>query len=317
MPMGNKKKRLGLVVSGVLSATMLLSGCQTTPQKPGDFEPGQTPKASPSVAAATRKEIKQDIKGVGVNPPDQDAMGTIAKASKKFSSSWDQIRQGLQKKVPPPPAPAPVLPKYNPLDDIMVSLQMHDANVQDVLRALAKQTKMNLLISPNVVNSPTRLSVSFHHVPASTVFKDILSMADLNGRINGNVLRVQKYEQAMYQLDFLESNTSANFSAGGDVLGAASISGSGSGGSGSSSGGSGGSGGSGSGSSNGLTGTFSVTGTSSKTTNPYDALSQVLDGLFGTSGSAKQGAATGSSASASAARHALRQSASLDGEDGQ
>lgn len=155
--------------------------------------------------------------------------------------------------------PDPIAPEYDPLEDIMVSLEMDRTDIRHILQALADETDMNLMIHPSIIADPPRMSVSFRDMPASTVFRRILESADLHGQIDDNLLYVTPNEEAVFNIDFLEVDTNADFSAGGSVLGG---------------------GGAVDDATGELSGRFAVRGRGGTEMNPYDQLERALSGII-------------------------------------
>ncbi|MBF0284126.1 MAG: pilus (MSHA type) biogenesis protein MshL [Magnetococcales bacterium] len=211
-------------------------------------------------ASDWNSEIVKDVNNLASSAPNRGLKGKVVSGSDKMADDMQHLRD-LEAKAPLPPPPPPVMPTYNPMDDIKISLEMDKADVRHLLRALAQQTNMDLLLHPEVVENPPIVTVSFRDVSATTVFNEIMRLADLNGRIEGRVLRVDAKQETVLHLEFLDAEVQTTFTAGGDVLGAASAGGGGGGGGG------------------GITGNFHVSGKSGKTTNPYDQMDEILKNL--------------------------------------
>ncbi len=195
----------------------------------------------------------------------------VVQESARFATQQDRLRRDLEKHGPPARALKPLLPAYNPLDDVLVSLSMDNEDVRNVLRALAQETGMNLSIDPALAREPRTISLHFAQVPASKVFREILRIANINGEVDGNVLRVTPYQEKLFQLDFIETNVQASFDVGGDVLG----SGNGSSTTTSSSAGGG---------SARLSGNFKLSGTGATVSNPYESLETTLRAMLSPEG---------------------------------
>lgn len=162
------------------------------------------------------------------------------------------------------------------LDTVMVTIDVQNEDVQNVLRALAEQAGMNLLLDPELANLNRRISMSLRDVPASTVFDRVMELLDLYGDVQGNVLVVRPFEETVFHLDFLADTSGMDFNMGGDVFGANSGMSGGTGGA----GGGGGSGGSGGGES-AMTGSISLTGIDGNSGTPYAQLDSMLQDLLG------------------------------------
>ncbi|MBF0625466.1 MAG: pilus (MSHA type) biogenesis protein MshL [Magnetococcales bacterium] len=223
----NKMWALG----GMMALSVIGAGCQTTPQSP-DSESDSTAsllrKSHESLAkqdkglGETRNELIRDLKLLYGGSPSRGIHEALTHQSREFEGSQNTLLRDLEKRSAVVPEPEPVLPEYNPLDDVIISLEMDKEDVRNIFRALAKMTEMNLMIHPSVLEEPPVVTVSFHNMEASAVFREILELADLHGTIEGNLLRVTLQEERTFTLNFLDTKTTANFSAGGDVLGGAS-----------------------------------------------------------------------------------------------
>ena len=209
--------------------------------------------------AGWQREMRRDQKHQGDSPIHRDANRILIEESRKMVQKQEELRRKMEKSSPVASI-LPVIPQYDRLADIPITLEMDNANVRHVLRALAKQTEMNLLLHPDVISNSPNISVSFNKVAASTVFKEILRLADLHGRIEGNILRVDPEQEMVIALDFLETNVTTGFSVGGDVLGTNKEAG------------------------GALSGRFDITGEGPKVSNPYDMLDTILKGLMGEEG---------------------------------
>lgn len=197
----------------------------------------------------------------------------IVDQSNAYLLQQEMLRERLER-ISPPPTPEPVVPAYDPLADVRVTLNVDGADIQFVLQALTQQAGVNLLIHPTLVQSPQKISVYFNDVSASTVLKEVLRLADVAGRIQDNILVVRPLEGRIFHLDFLEMQTTTRFSTGGDVLGVTSLAGGTGSGVGSGAGGGG---------SNVLSGEFRIEGRSPREVNPYEGLNEMLDTLVGAS----------------------------------
>jgi MSHA type pilus biogenesis protein MshL len=167
----------------------------------------------------------------------------------------------------------PVLPKFDPLESVNVSINASNADSQFVLQALAEQAGMNLLMSPNLAHLERKISLHLEDVSASLVFEQLMKMLDLHGEINGNILLIQPFEEKMFHVNFLQDIATIDFSSGGDVFGSTGGGGGSSGGSGSSGGGSG----------NNLRANFTLNGKSANDNDLYKHMEDMLERIIGTS----------------------------------
>ena len=202
-----------------------------------------------------QREQRHDQKHHATRPPERDASEILIRESEKIGAQQSHLRQRLER-LTPLPSVLPIMPQYDRLTDIPVTLELDNENIRYVLHALAKQTNMNLMIHPKVITNAPNISISFREVPASTVFREILRLADLYGRIEGNMLRVDPEQEMVIALDFLETNVTSGYSVGGDVLGTSTEAG------------------------GALSGRFDIKGEGPKVSNPYEQLDTILKGLM-------------------------------------
>jgi len=227
------------------------------------------------MAAPSRENVKE------MRRVDQKTLPLLSQRlqqeSEKFATQQKLLRESLEK-VQAPPAPLePVAPKFDPLEAVNVTVDTDDGDAQLVLRAIAKQANMNLMLSPDLSQFKRTISMHLKDVSARVVFDQTLSQLDLYGEVVGSILMVRPYQEKIYKLDFLQTAISVDFTAGGDVFGANNISGGG----GSGSGGGGSSGGGGGNGGNILRGDFTLTGTSGQNSDPYEQLEQMLNTIVG------------------------------------
>ncbi|MBF0124123.1 MAG: pilus (MSHA type) biogenesis protein MshL [Magnetococcales bacterium] len=237
---------------GIGAVFALMAGCQSIP----------------APYSGDETEVERDAKHLMVQTPPRHSTPVLLEANRDIEVHRDTIIPDLEARRAPRPEAVPVVPEYNPLDDVIVSLEMDREDVRQILQALAKMTNMNLMIHPKVVEKPPLISVSFRNMSAATVFRSILQLADLHGQIEENMLRVDPFEEITLPLDFLEVERGSDFSMGGDVLGKAMDSGSGG-----SSGGSSGGGGD-------LKGSVSLQGKTNTGGNPYTQIEKIIEGVI-------------------------------------
>lgn len=252
-----RNRALGLLV--VALSALILAGCATVPGP--DPENARSQSIDSEIRLA---ELRRDIALLSAPPPDRDTQAVLAEGNTQLTERWTQLQEELGRSASPAPRLEPILPEYDPLDDIRVSIEADNEDLRHILRVIAREAGINLLIHPQILERPRRISIAFDNVPVSVVFREVLRLADVHGRIDGNVLRVDPFMSRVYDLDFLETHATAGFSAGGDVLGA------------------GGTGG------GGLQGNFRISGQNLGAANPYEQVAAILallvDGDEDTSG---------------------------------
>lgn len=194
----------------------------------------------------------------------------LIEESEKLRRQNDQLVASLERRREPAPLPAPEAPRFDPLESVMVTIDAEDASVGQVLRALAEQADMNLLLDPSVAQLGLRTSLHLKEVSAREIFDHVMRAYDLHGEARGSVLVVNRMQERTFNLDFLDTRVDVDFSSGGNVFGANA-----SGGGGGAGGGSGGGGG------DLIQGSFSLNGGSGDQTNPYEQLDQMLQSVLG------------------------------------
>jgi MSHA type pilus biogenesis protein MshL len=142
----------------------------------------------------------------------------VAEETAKFAAMQDVLKQNLErvKRLPV----APVEPVFNPLDAVKVTLMVDDADVRYVFKAIADQAKLNLVLPSGLSKKPRTITLNLRNMPASRVFDHVIKTLDLSGKVENGVMVVRELEESVFDLDFLQTATSADFNAGGDVFGA-------------------------------------------------------------------------------------------------
>jgi MSHA type pilus biogenesis protein MshL len=204
------------------------------------------------------------------SPPKQtpvEQVETLQKFTREGSETLgrvqSQMRDELQHKARTAALPdiEPVRPVYDPLEDRMVSFSMVDETIQSVLYALAKVVGMNIILDPAVTKEDRRLTMHFEKVSAARVMREILGSYDLYYQAEGGVIRVLPYQEKIFTLNFLNTETNSEFSVGGDVLGVGASEAMG-----------------------GLSGNVKLTGRSAAKSNVYDVLEENLKTMASVSG---------------------------------
>ncbi|MBZ0105722.1 MAG: pilus (MSHA type) biogenesis protein MshL [Sulfuricella denitrificans] len=194
----------------------------------------------------------------------------LAEESAKLSETQDANQKGIEKRFQAP-EPEPVAPKHDPLEDIVVTVNLRNTSLSAVLQVLAEQSKMNMLVDPEVLALDRHASLYLNRVSARELFRNVLEAFDLSGQVEGNTIKIGLYEQRLFNLDFLNMRMDMNITSGGNVFG--SMSGGGS---------SGGSSGGGSAGGDLIRGNVNVTGGSTKQIEPYSEIEANLKRILGT-----------------------------------
>ncbi|SBV36792.1 putative type II secretion system protein [uncultured Stenotrophomonas sp.] len=186
----------------------------------------------------------------------------IAEESAKLKAQQDSLFQRIEQTTTASADVAPVAPTYDPLENSVVSISMYDADVGQLLWALADELKMNLIVDPRVLEQRQRSSLHLRNVSAREVYNHILEGFDLHGEVRGGTLVVSQMSERIFNVDMLDSNTSLDLSTGGDVFGAGMQSAGGGG--------------------QQLRGTLTMTGSVGKDNDPYKQLGTALETILGT-----------------------------------
>jgi MSHA type pilus biogenesis protein MshL len=152
--------------------------------------------------------------------PHAHAQAHIEKSSDKLAQRQKKLRRTIHKRPPLKIETRPVLPAYDPLEDHIVSFSMVDESIQTVLYSLAKAVGMNIILDPSIKDEDRRLTLNFEKVPAAQVLREVLVSYDLFYESKDNVLRIRPFQEAMFRLNFLNTEINSEFAVGGDVLGA-------------------------------------------------------------------------------------------------
>ncbi len=186
-------------------------------------------------------------------PLNNKNLSEISKASEEVADREDKISASLEKERKDNINLEPIMPTYDPLEEHIVSFSMMDEKLQTVLYSLARSIGMNLIIDSDVDYEDQKLTMNFEKVTASQALKEILRSFDLYYETKGNIIRIRSFQEKLFKINFLDTEIKTTFDVGGDVLGSQ-----------------------GSESSTGLSGNFKLTGSGSKTSNPYETLEKII-----------------------------------------
>lgn len=118
----------------------------------------------------------------------------------------------------PKPKLEPMAPAYNPLDEAMVSVTMHNQPLHDVLYVVARNAGLNLVIEPDI-SLDNRITISFEQAPSSVVVENLLKAYDLGYEVQDNVLYVKRFLEKTFELGFLNLRSQVAIDNGGDIYG--------------------------------------------------------------------------------------------------
>jgi MSHA type pilus biogenesis protein MshL len=144
----------------------------------------------------------------------------MVKEQQKFLKARDRAMESLERHAEARPVLVPFAPVFDPLDEILVSITVHDETLHNILFVVARNAGLNLVIDPEI-SLDHRITVSFEHAPSSVVIDKLLSAYDLYWRVENNILSVHRFEERIFNLGFLNTQIVATVDSGGDIFGAA------------------------------------------------------------------------------------------------
>ncbi len=137
--------------------------------------------------------------------------------SEKLNQAQEQLLDSTKKHRLKIDAIHPVMPKYDPLEDHIVSFSMVDESLDRLLYSLSQAVGMNLIINPEIQVDDKKLTLNFVKVPANVVLKEITSAYGLYYEAKQNVIRIKPYQEQIFKLNFLDTNVRTTFQSGGSV----------------------------------------------------------------------------------------------------
>lgn len=232
--------------------------------------------AASLLAGCAAKAPRNSVKHMGEVDRDtlEQMTRQLSEESRKLAENHDLLRERVER-IEPLPALAPLPPAYDPLENRVVSIRMFEADVGQLLWAMADQLGMNLLMDPQVVAVQKRANLHLSNVSAREVFRNILDVFDLHGEVRGNTLQVGLMQERVFDLDFLNTRMNVNIASGGNVFGSNQSGGGGGGG--------------GGGGSEAIRGNFSLSGGSGDDTGVFQQLEAALERILGEGGQGGQG----------------------------
>ena len=137
-----------------------------------------------------------------------------------FKARQNEIKT-LEKKTSLKKIIKPELPEFNPLEETPVSISVRNKPLHDVLYVIARNAGLNLVIEPEIDLDNT-VTITFENTPSALVIQKLLEAYDLAWEVKDNVLFVKRYEEKLFDLGFLNIETSVEMNNGGDIFGSAS-----------------------------------------------------------------------------------------------
>lgn len=234
----HRRPRSRWVLSAV--AVALLAGCNSTPPR-------------------SLQSLKEpDLETV------QKMREQMVAESRKLLENQQLLNQQMRQTAPAPEI-VPIAPKFDPLEGKVITVAMSRATISQILAAFADSANINLVVDPAVVRAGQLSDMYLRQVSLREAFNEVLRAYNVSGEIQGNTLRVMMNEEKFFSLDFLNSTTSLDLAAGGNVFGNST----------------GGSSGGGGGSSNALRGNLSISGNGGTKSDPYQEIENNLKVILG------------------------------------
>ena len=143
---------------------------------------------------------------------------------KKENQQLVDIRQGESDfediSLPEEEVIEPVMPEYNPLDETTISISVQEETIHNVLYIIARNAGLNLIIEPGI-SLDNRVTISFENAVSSLVVEKLLQAYDLAWEVEDNILYVQRWNDQVFDLDFINVNSEVSSASGGDIFGSA------------------------------------------------------------------------------------------------
>lgn len=150
-----------------------------------------------------------------------DLQEQMAKEQQEFLEARARAVESLERSGDAPPPPMePVAPTFNPLDEVLVSITVQNETLHNILYVVARNAGLNLVIDPKI-SLDNRITVSFEHSPSSVVIDKLLDAYDLYWEVENNILSVHRFEERVFNLGFLNTQTDHSVDSGGDIFGSA------------------------------------------------------------------------------------------------
>jgi MSHA type pilus biogenesis protein MshL len=150
----------------------------------------------------------------------RDLTETIKKENRQFEQTRE--RERAMEKVSPEVVEAmePVMPEYNPLDETTISINVQQESIHNILYIIARNAGLNLVIEPGI-SLENRTTISFENAVSSLVVERLLGAYDLAWEVEDNILYVHRWDEQVFDLDFINISSEATTSSGGDIFGSA------------------------------------------------------------------------------------------------
>lgn len=143
----------------------------------------------------------------------------LNKEQQELSRARERERETLERVTPPPlPQLEPELPTYNPLEETRISISVRNEPLNDVLFIVVRNAGLDLVIDPHL-SLENRVTISFENALSAEIVRSLLDAYDVHWFVRDNVLTVQRFEERIFDLEFMNARSEVTMQAGGDIFG--------------------------------------------------------------------------------------------------
>jgi MSHA type pilus biogenesis protein MshL len=196
-----------------------------------------------------------------LSDPDTESVRRIQEVaqaeSRKLLEQQERLLAELRKtaaaKVLEPPAP-----QYDPLEGRTISVSISNGTISQILTAFADAAKVNLIVEPAVVQQGALTDMYLKDVSLREAFNELLRSYDVSGEIRNQTMRIRLHEEKFFAMNFLNVNSQMSLNSGGNVFGSNSSSGN-----------------------SAISGSLSMTASSTQRADPYTEIENNLRAILG------------------------------------
>ncbi|MGM9426670.1 pilus (MSHA type) biogenesis protein MshL [Hydrogenophaga sp. MI9] len=196
-----------------------------------------------------------------LSDPDMESlkrMQEVAQAeSRKLLDQQQRLLAELRKAGTPKPV-EPAAPQYDPLEGKTISVAISNGTISQILTAFSDAAKVNLIVEPAVVQQGALTDMFLKDVSLREAFNELLRSYDVSGEIRNQTMRIKLHEEKFFALNFLNVNSQMSLNSGGNVFGSNSSTGS-----------------------SAISGSLSMTASSTQRTDPYTEIEGNLRTILG------------------------------------
>ena len=196
-----------------------------------------------------------------LSDPDMESlkrMQEVAQAeSRKLMDQQQRLLAELRKAGTPKPV-EPAAPQYDPLEGKTISVAISNGTISQILTAFSDAAKVNLIVEPAVVQQGALTDMFLKDVSLREAFNELLRSYDVSGEIRNQTMRIKLHEEKFFALNFLNVNSQMSLNSGGNVFGSNSSTGS-----------------------SAISGSLSMTASSTQRTDPYTEIEGNLRAILG------------------------------------